>query len=80
MQEASAGNASPAHLRITAHGRDGAVGLVDGPHELLGDEFTDIRAVGLDVAILRRKIARLAHAVIDVLKEVILESCCLEIN
>lgn len=58
---------SPAHLPVTAHGRDRAIGLVDRPHELLCDELADVRAVGLDVAILRREVTRFAHAVIEVL-------------
>ncbi len=70
-------DASPAHLPVAAHGRNRAIGLVDRPHELLCDELADVRAVGLDVAILRREVARLAYTVVEVLEEIILECSCL---
>lgn len=66
-------DARSAHLRVAAHGRDGAVGFVDGPHELLSNELADVGAVRLDIAILGRKVARLAHAAVNVLEEVVLE-------
>jgi len=57
-------------------GRNGAVGLVNGPHELLSDELAYVGTIGLDVAVLRREVARLAYATVEKFEEVVLERGC----
>lgn len=56
--------------------RDGdlAVGLIDGPHELLDDEVADVGAIGLDIAVGGRLVVLADAALVNVFDPPVLES------
>ena len=54
--------------------RDRTIGLIDWPHEFLGNKFPDIRAIWLQVAIGGREVAHLADTVVNVLDAPVLQS------
>lgn len=70
-------DARAAGHRSVRRRRDRAVRLVNRPHELLGDQLPDVRAVRLHVAVRGREVARLAYAVVDILQAPVLQSCVL---
>ena len=59
------------------HGGDGPRWVIDGPHELLSDEFPYVGAVGLDITVLRREVGVAPVAVLNVFDEPILEDSLL---
>ena len=64
--------ASSLHGGVRVH-RDRARRVINGPHELLGDELTHVGAVRLYVTVLRGELACTAYTVVEVLYTPVLE-------